>query len=53
MALTEKQIQIQNENLLRTLDRGIDDMEAKREMPLDDAFRQIIELREKKRSARI
>ena len=33
-------------HLLRMLDRGIDDMEAKRELPLEDAFRKITELRD-------
>ena len=31
--------------LLRMLDRGIDDMEAGREMPIEEAFRKISELR--------
>ena len=30
-----------NNHLLRMLDRGIDDMEAGRELPLEDAFRKI------------
>ena len=34
------------------LDRGVDDMERKRELPLDDAFRLIAELVEKRRSER-
>ena len=41
-----------NENLMRMLDRGIDDMEAGRELPLDEAFRKITELRAKRRNAR-
>lgn len=41
-----------NENLMRMLDRGIDDMEAGRELPLDEAFRKITELRDKRRNAR-
>lgn len=40
------------ENLLRMLDRGIDDMEAGREMPLEDAFQKITELRDNRRNAR-
>ena len=40
-------------HLLRMLDRGIDDMEAKRELPLEDAFRQITELRDIRRNARV
>ena len=35
----------ENNHLLRILDRGIDDMEAGRELPLEDAFRKITELR--------
>ena len=41
-----------NENLMRMLDRGIDDMEAGRELPLDEAFQKITELRDKRRKAR-
>lgn len=38
--------------LYRTLDRGIDDMEAGRELPLDEAFDKITELRNVRRNAR-
>lgn len=41
-----------DENLMRMLDRGIDDMEAGRELLLDEAFRKITELRDKRRNAR-
>lgn len=41
-----------NENLMRALDRGIDDMEAGRELPLDEAFHKVAELRKKRRNAR-
>lgn len=37
-------------NLFRELDKGINDMEAGRELPLEDAFRKITELREQRRS---
>lgn len=40
-------------NFLRMLDRGIDDMEAGRELPLDDAFQKISELRTIRRNARV
>ena len=40
-------------HLLRMLDRGIDDMEAKRELPLEDACRKITELRDIRRNARV
>ena len=40
-------------HILRMLDRGIDDMEAGRELPLKDAFQKISELRDIRRNARI
>lgn len=40
------------ETLYRTLDRGIDDMEAGRELSLDEAFDKITELRNIRRNAR-
>lgn len=43
----------ENEHFLRILDRGIDDMEAGRELPLDDAFKKITELRDARRNARV
>jgi predicted transcriptional regulator len=39
-------------HLLRLLDRGIDDMEAGRALPLDEAFEKITDLRNKRRDAR-
>ena len=39
----------ENEYLIRMLDRGIDDMETGRELPLDEAFQKIKELRDKRR----
>ena len=41
----------ENNHLLRMLDRGIDDMEAGRELPLEDAFRKITELRDARTNA--
>ena len=38
--------QHEDNNILRMLDRGIDDMEAGRELPLEEAFRKITELRD-------
>ena len=38
--------------LYRALDRGIDDMEAGRELPLEEAFDKITELRNVRRNAR-
>lgn len=43
----------ENESFLRMLDRGIDDMEAGRELPLEGAFKKITELRDARRNARI
>lgn len=39
--------------LFQLLDRGIDDMEAGRELPLDEAFQKINELRERRGSATV
>lgn len=38
--------------LLHVLDRGIDDMEAGRELPLEEAFQKINQLRTVRRNAR-
>ena len=43
---------INDSHLLRLLDRGIDDMEAGRVLPLEEAFEKITELRNKRRDAR-
>ena len=42
-----------NEHLMRMLDRGIDDMEAGRELPLTEAFVKISELRNRRRNAKV
>lgn len=42
-----------DQNLLKQLDRGIDDMEAGRELPIDEAFLKISELRKNRRDARV
>lgn len=42
----------EEENLFRLLDRGIDDMEAGRELSIDEAFQRVDELRERHRRAR-
>lgn len=42
----------QDKNLQNALDRGIDDMEAGRELPLDEAMEKITELRNIRRNAR-
>lgn len=39
----------ENKNFLSRLDRGIDDMESGRELPLEDAFKKITELRDARR----
>ena len=43
----------ENNYLFCMLDRGIDDMKAGRELPLEDAFCKITELRDARRNARI
>lgn len=54
LALNNNQIDVKqnNETLLRMLDRGIDDMEAGRELPIEEAFEKITELRNLRRNAR-
>lgn len=42
----------EKENLFRELDLGIDDMESGREVPLEDAFLKIEELRNARRVAK-
>ena len=49
--LENKNILRQEDDLLQMLDRGIDDMEAGRELPLDEAFQKIAELRDRRRNA--
>ena len=39
--------------VLGMLDQGIDDMEAKRKRPIEEAFQKITELRDIKRNARV
>ena len=41
------------DELFRMLDRGIDDMEAGRELPLDEAFEMVTKLREARRNERM
>lgn len=48
----EVDITLNKEALFKMLDAGIDDMEQGRELPLEEAFLQIDELRDKKRNAR-
>lgn len=52
IALDNKNILQQEADLLQMLDRGIDDMEAGRELPVDEAFQKITELRDIRRNAR-
>ena len=52
MTLDNKNVLLQDDDLLQMLDRGIDDMEAGRELPLDEAFHKITELRDIRRNAR-
>jgi len=54
MGATATNKQQENYNtVLRELDRGIDDMEAGRELPLKEAFQKITELRNTRRNARV
>ena len=48
-----KKENVEENNFVRILDRGIDDMEAGRELPLDEAFQKISELRTIRRNARV
>ena len=41
MTLDNKNVLLQDDDLLQMLDRGIDDMEAGRELPLDEAFQKL------------
>ena len=52
ITLDNKNVLQQDDDLLQMLDRGIDDMEAGRELPLDEAFQKITELRDIRRNAR-
>lgn len=52
MTLDNKNVLRQDDDLLQMLDRGIDDMEAGRELPFDEAFQKITELRDIRRGAR-
>lgn len=53
MTLDNKNVLLQDDDSLQMLDRGIDDMEAGRELPLDEAFQKITELRGIRRNARV
>ena len=54
LSLNHKQTNIpsDNKNLHEMLDRGIADMEEGRELPLEEAFQKITELRNIRRNAR-
>ena len=52
MALDNTSILQKDDALLQILDRGIDDREAGRELPLDEAFQKITDLRDIRRNAR-
>ena len=57
MRVTEKNKQQENlyrqNDLIGMLDRGIDDMELRRELPIDEAFQKISEQRDSRRNARV
>ena len=48
----EVNLEAADKELLGMLDRGIDDMESGRELPLEDAFEKVTELRNIRRDAR-
>ena len=50
MMLDNKDMLRHNDKLLQMLNRGIDDMEIGRELPLDEAFQRITELRKIRRN---
>ena len=50
--INQADTQQDHEALLKMLDRGIDDMEVGREMPLEEAFEKVTELRNMRRNAR-
>ena len=54
LSLNNNQIRAKKDSdkLFGMLDRGIDDMESGRELPLDEAFERITELRNMRRNAR-
>ena len=43
----------ENNDILKMLDRGIDDMEADRELPFEKSFPRIEELRNSRRNAKL
>ena len=49
----QKNEKMEQSQLLKMLDRGIDDMEAGHELPIEEAFQKISELRAIRRSARV
>ena len=52
--LDEDILKLENrDELFRVLDRGIDDMEAGRELSLDEAFEIVTKLREARRNERM
>lgn len=55
MTLTKENMESfqKGDDMLRAIDAGIDDMEAGRELPLDEAFKKITELRNIRRNAGI
>ena len=50
--INQADTQQDQEALLRMLDRGIDDMEAGREMPIEEASEKITKLRNMRRNSR-
>lgn len=51
--VNQQSVKQEDSKLLRMLDRGIDDMEAGSELPIEEAFKRISELRKSRRDARV
>ena len=50
--LEQKQLDNADRDLLQSIDRGIEDMKAGRELTVEEAFRKITELRNERRRTR-
>lgn len=51
--VNQQSVKQEDSKLLRMLDRVIDDMEAGRELPIEEAFKKIGKLRKSRRDARV
>lgn len=53
MRESTSEIQQKTQQLFRSLDKGIDDMEQGKELPLREAFQKISEVREQRKYGRV